>query len=115
MKKSKIVLLGLMILPLLNLTISAVFALYPAGHLNLLQNETATEGTATGSDKFLGMGLSTGLAAIGAGIAVGYTGSSAIASITEKPEMFGRSMIIVGLAEGIAIYGLLISFLIWIS
>lgn len=61
---------------------------------------------------FLGAGLSTGLAAIAAGIAVGMTGSAAIGAVAEKPELFGRSLVIVGLAEGIAIYGLIISILI---
>ena len=45
----------------------------------------------------------------GAGFAVAYTGSAALAAISEKPEMLGRSLIIVGLAEGIAIYGLVVA------
>ena len=46
---------------------------------------------------------------IGAAIAVAYTGSAALAAMSERPELFGRSMVIVGLAEGIAIYGLIVS------
>jgi V/A-type H+-transporting ATPase subunit K len=46
---------------------------------------------------------------IGAAIAVAYTGAAALAAISEKPELFGRAMVIVGLAEGIAIYGLVIA------
>ena len=61
---------------------------------------------------FLAAGLATGLSTIGAGIAVGITGAAAIGAITEKPEVVGRSLIIVGLAEGIAIYGLIIAILI---
>lgn len=60
----------------------------------------------------LGAALSTGLACIGAGIAVGIAGAAAIGGITEKPEILGRALIFVGLAEGIAIYGLIISFMI---
>lgn len=60
----------------------------------------------------LAAGLSTGLACIGAGIAVSGTGAAAIGAIAEKPESFGRSLIFVGLGEGIAIYGLIISFLV---
>jgi V/A-type H+-transporting ATPase subunit K len=60
----------------------------------------------------LGAAISTGLAAIGAGIAVSGTGAAAVGAIAEKPEAFGRSLIFVGLAEGIAIYGLIISFMI---
>ena len=64
---------------------------------------------------FLAMGIGVGLGCIAAGIAVGRTGTAAIASATEKPEMFTRSLIFVGLAEGIAIYGLIVALLIWIN
>ncbi|RLI08812.1 hypothetical protein DRO24_00585 [Candidatus Bathyarchaeota archaeon] len=64
---------------------------------------------------FIAMGIATGLACFGAGIAVASTGTAAIASITEKPETFARSLIFVGLAEGIAIYGLLVALLVWIQ
>jgi V/A-type H+/Na+-transporting ATPase subunit K len=60
----------------------------------------------------LAAAISTGLACVGAGIAVASSGAAAIGAIAEKPEAFGRSLIFVGLAEGIAIYGLIISFLI---
>ena len=60
----------------------------------------------------VGAALATGLAAIGAGIAVGIAGAAAIGAMAEKPELLGRTLIIVGLAEGIAIYGLIISFMI---
>jgi V/A-type H+-transporting ATPase subunit K len=60
----------------------------------------------------MGAALATGLACIGAGIAVGIAGAAAIGGITEKPEILGRTLIFVGLAEGIAIYGLIISFMI---
>jgi V/A-type H+-transporting ATPase subunit K len=60
----------------------------------------------------LAAALSTGMAAVGAGIAVGMTGSAALGTIAERPETFGRALIFVGLAEGIAIYGLIVSFLI---
>ncbi len=59
----------------------------------------------------LGIGLPTGLAAIGAALALGPIGSAALAVIAEKPEMFGRTLIYMGLAEGIAIYGLVMSIL----
>ncbi|HEX9012860.1 MAG TPA: ATP synthase subunit C [Anaerolineaceae bacterium] len=60
----------------------------------------------------LAAAVSTGLACIGAGIGVSGTGAAAIGAIAEKPESFGRSLIFVGLAEGVAIYGLIISFLV---
>ena len=60
----------------------------------------------------IGIGLPTALAAIGAGIALGPVGSASLAVIAEKPEMFGRTLIYMGLAEGIAIYGLVMSILL---
>lgn len=60
----------------------------------------------------LAAGLSTALAALGAGYAVGKVGSAAVGALAEKPELFGRLLILVGLAEGIAIYGLIVSILI---
>jgi V/A-type H+-transporting ATPase subunit K len=61
---------------------------------------------------FLAAALATGLSSLGAGIAVGSVGSAAIGALAEKPELLGRTLILVGLAEGIAIYGLIISILI---
>lgn len=61
---------------------------------------------------YLAAALSTGLSALGAGFAVAGVGSAAIGAVTEKPELLGRTLIFVGLAEGIAIYGLIISILI---
>jgi V/A-type H+-transporting ATPase subunit K len=51
-------------------------------------------------------------AAIASALAVAYTGAAALAAISEKPELFGRAMVIVGLAEGIAIYGLVVAVLL---
>lgn len=60
----------------------------------------------------LGIGLPTGLAAIAAALALGPIGSASLAVIAEKPEMFGRTLVYMGLAEGIAIYGLVMSILL---
>lgn len=60
----------------------------------------------------IGAGIPTALSTIGAGIAVGPIGAASLAAITEKPENLGRTLIYLGLAEGIAIYGLVISILL---
>ena len=60
----------------------------------------------------LAAALSTGLAALASGIAVAIVGSAAVGAVSENPENLGRVLIFVGLAEGIAIYGLITSFLI---
>jgi V/A-type H+-transporting ATPase subunit K len=61
---------------------------------------------------FLSAALSTGLACIGAGVAVAASSSTALGAISEDPKLMGKSMIYVALSEGIAIYGLLISIII---
>jgi V/A-type H+-transporting ATPase subunit K len=61
---------------------------------------------------FVAAALATGLSSLGAGIAVAGVGSAAIGALAEKPELLGRALIMVGLAEGIAIYGLIVSILI---
>jgi V/A-type H+-transporting ATPase subunit K len=61
---------------------------------------------------YIGAGLAVGLGAIGAGWAVAVTGAAAVGALAERPEVFGRALVIVGLAEGIAIYGLIIAILI---
>lgn len=61
---------------------------------------------------FLAASISVGLACIGAGIAVSIVGSAAMGAVSERPELMGRSLVYVGLAEGIAIYGLIIGILI---
>lgn len=60
----------------------------------------------------IGVGIPTGLSTIGAAIAVGPIGAASLAAITEKPETLGRTLIYLGLAEGIAIYGLVVSILL---
>jgi len=54
----------------------------------------------------------TGISTAAAAHAVAKLGSAAIGALAEKPDLFGRLLIFVGLAEGIAIYGLIISVLI---
>jgi len=61
---------------------------------------------------FIAAALSTGLGAWGAAYAVGHVGAAALGAMGERPEVAGRALIFVGLAEGIAIYGLIVSIMI---
>ncbi|HYW04592.1 MAG TPA: ATP synthase subunit C [Gammaproteobacteria bacterium] len=54
----------------------------------------------------------TGLSSLAAGYAVAGVGSAGMGTLAERPELFGRVLVLMGLAEGIAIYGLIISILI---
>ena len=69
---------------------------------------TATTTAPASSAALLGAAIAVAGSTIGAGIAVAYAGAAALAAMSERPEVFGRAMVIVGLAEGIAIYGLII-------
>lgn len=54
--------------------------------------------------------LATGLSCIGGGLAVAAAASAALGAISENDKVFGKALIFVGLAEGVALYGVLISF-----
>ncbi|MFF5313294.1 ATP synthase subunit C [Streptomyces massasporeus] len=70
---------------------------------------TAAQDSGSGSAALIGAAIAVAGSTIGAGIAVAYTGAAALAALSERPELFGRAMVIVGLAEGIAIYGLVVA------
>jgi V/A-type H+/Na+-transporting ATPase subunit K len=90
------------------LLVAALTAGPAAGTVALAQVATSTaSGTA-----LLGAAIAVAGSSIGAGIAVAYTGAAALAALSERPEIFGRAMVIVGLAEGIAIYGLIVAIII---
>ena len=68
----------------------------------------ASDGLATGL-KYLGAALAVGLSGIGGGLAVASSASAALGAISENDSVFGKSLIFVGLAEGVALYGLIIA------
>ena len=61
---------------------------------------------------YIAAALAVGLACIASAYAVARIGSAGIGAVTEKPELAGRALIFIGLAEGIAIYGLIIAIMI---
>jgi V/A-type H+-transporting ATPase subunit K len=72
--------------------------------------EQASSGV--GGAALIGAAIAVAGSSIGASIAVAYTGAAALAAMSERPELFGRAMVIVGLAEGIAIYGLIVAIIL---
>lgn len=76
------------------------------------EEETPAKSDSSAGLAYISAALSTGLACIGAGIAVAITGSAALGAISEDPKLLGKTLIFVGLSEGIAIYGLIISIMI---
>lgn len=73
------------------------------------QTAATPDALATGLG-YLSAALATGLSCIGAGIAVASAASAAIGATSENPNMLAKSLIFVALAEGVALYGLVISF-----
>ncbi|MDQ0210436.1 ATPase [Arthrobacter sp. SRS-W-1-2016] len=65
-----------------------------------------------GGSALIAAAIAVAGSSIGAAFAVAYTGSAALAAMSERPEIFGRAMVVVGLAEGIAIYGLIIAIIL---
>jgi len=75
-------------------------------------NQAAGNRNSKANVAFIAAALAVGIGSIGAGIAVGNIGTAAMGTIGEKPELVGSALIYVGLAEGIAIYGLIIAIMI---
>ena len=65
-----------------------------------------------GGLKYVGAALAVGLSGIGGGIAVASSASAALGAISENDKAFGKALIFVGLAEGVALYGLIVALLL---
>jgi V/A-type H+-transporting ATPase subunit K len=85
-------------------------AAQPSSAAGVVADAAAT--SSSNWDALLGASIAVAGSSIGAAIAVAYTGAAALATLSERPELFGRAMVIVGLAEGIAIYGLIIAIIL---
>jgi len=91
--------------------LAAMFLMFFTAALISPAHAQTTTSSSSG-DKFLAAAIAFGLAAFGAGIGVGTSGSAAIAAVTEKAEVRTTALIFVVLAEAIAIYGFAIAFII---
>ncbi|WP_040796385.1 ATP synthase subunit C [Nocardia higoensis] len=110
-----VVVLGLNALLLAGALVVLVFALAGSGSPAEAAPVAAQAAVQTSSGNWaalLGAAISVAGSSIGASIAVAYTGGAALAALSERPEIFGRAMVIVGLAEGIAIYGLIVAIIL---
>ena len=109
-RRSRVVLVALVAAPLL----LAVFMLAPA--LAQVTSPAGESPVAVSPEVmkwgFMAAAIVTGLSAIGAAYAVAVVGGAAMGAVAEKPETAGRALVFVGLAEGIAIYGLIIALMI---
>lgn len=106
------VLAGVNVAVLLGALVALATAL-PGGPASAATVATQTaEPAGIGGSALIAAAIAVAGSSIGAAFAVAYTGSAALAAMSERPEIFGRAMVVVGLAEGIAIYGLIIAIIL---
>ncbi len=72
----------------------------------------AAAAASTGAMKYLAAAIAVGLACIAGGMAVGKIGAAAMGAMSENPELSGKALPFVGLAEGICLWGMLVAVLI---
>lgn len=77
-----------------------------------LAEQTIARGDASNTWGYMAAAIAVGASSLGAGLAVAVLGSAAMGAMSEKPELAGRLLIFIGLAEGIAIYGLIVAIMI---
>jgi len=94
----------------LPILIAAIIILVPQA-INAETETTSGLSSAQGLG-FISAALATGIATLGAGYAVAVVGSAALGAVSEDSSLLGKTLIFVGLAEGIAIYGLIVSIMI---
>jgi V/A-type H+/Na+-transporting ATPase subunit K len=104
-----VLMVGAIVLLIAAATAGPAAAAGTAAGVKVAADAAATSGN---SAALLGAAIAVAGSTIGAGIAVAYAGAAALAVMSERPELFGRAMVIVGLAEGIAIYGLIIGIIL---
>jgi len=93
-------------------TLLIASAVMLAGNVEVFAASEASGATLATGMGYLAAALVTGLSCIGGGIAVASAASAALGAISEDQSILGKSLIFVGLAEGVALYGLIISFMI---
>jgi V/A-type H+/Na+-transporting ATPase subunit K len=110
-KSAVLVLMAVMTLCLVGVGIA--FAKEAASTVaGVAENQSVPAPVGGGSGVAFAVALVVGLGCVGGGYAVGRVGSSALGALSERPELFGRALVFVGLAEGIAIYGLIIGIML---
>jgi V/A-type H+-transporting ATPase subunit K len=93
---------------MLLLAASAISILGSTG-VAFAQEDGASSGD---SMKLLGAGIAFGMAALGAGLGLGQVGAAGLAVISENPALQSKVFIFVGMVESIAIYGIVMMFII---
>ena len=78
----------------------------------LFAQDAGAAGGSAAAVKYLAAAIAVGLACIAGGMAVGKIGAAAMGAMSENPELSGKALPFVGLAEGICLWGMLVGVLI---
>ncbi|MCH7968223.1 MAG: ATPase [Thaumarchaeota archaeon] len=92
------------------LTLTLIISVFGLTTVAFAQEAESSEGPSDG--KLIGAGLAFGLAALGAGVGLGFVGSAGLAVISENPALQSKVFIFIGMVESIAIYGIVMMFII---
>jgi V/A-type H+/Na+-transporting ATPase subunit K len=103
---------GIALLPVLAAIAFAVFMMTDPAFAQEEGGGGGAAATESSSFKFIAAGIAFGLAALGAGFGLGFVGAAGLAAISENPKMQSSVFIIVGMVESIAIYGIVMMFII---
>lgn len=113
-KKVKRILVFLIVVAALGTAVNLFAAQDPAPAAKAAHTKVVTTAAKTAASGwiFISAALCVGFSSLAAGWAVSTVGAAAMGAISEKPELAGRALIFVGLAEGIAIYGLIVAIML---
>ena len=92
--------------------VSLALLLVAAGPVLFAQAPAAGTAAPGAALKYIAAALAVGMATLGGGIAVGQIGAAAMAAMSENPELTGRALPFVGLAEGICLWGFIVALMI---
>jgi V/A-type H+-transporting ATPase subunit K len=91
--------------------VAAVLLLFIAIPAAFAQTEAAAAASPS-AIRYIAAAVAVGLATVGGGIAVGQIGAAAMAAMSENPELSGKAIPFVGLAEGICLWGFIVALMI---
>ena len=92
--------------------VSLAMLMVGAAPVLFAQAQSAAAAAPGAAFKYIAAALAVGLATLGGGIAVGQIGAGAMAAMSENPELTGRALPFVGLAEGICLWGFIVALMI---
>ncbi len=98
--------------PVVLLLSVAAIALVAAGLTDVAYAQEEGTGSSSDGSKLIGAGIAFGVAAGGAGVGLGQVGAAGLAVISENPALQSKVFIFVGMVESIAIYGIVMMFII---